>query len=144
MGGEEVRFDAFVDQQYDRLLMMRRTGPEDSHDCRNEEDSRSDPDRRCRETGDQKSGTFFISDVDRSPVVTGDFVGEIAEDIRRHLKCCEIPDVQAFPMGSFNWEKAIYEGIYSYKNVFSFADKKQKVYRQMKPGNILWLYRQGK
>ena len=24
LGGEEVRFDAFVDQQYDRLLMMRR------------------------------------------------------------------------------------------------------------------------
>ena len=28
LGGEEVRFDAFVDQQYDRLLMMRRELPE--------------------------------------------------------------------------------------------------------------------
>ena len=29
------------------------------------------------------------------------------------------------------------KGIYSYKNVFSFADKKQKVYTEMKPGEYL-------
>ena len=81
LGGEEVRFDAFVDQQYDRLLMMRRELD------RNEEDSGSDPDCRCRETGDQKSGTFFISDADRSPVVTGDFV---RGDSRRYTQTSEM------------------------------------------------------
>ncbi len=55
--------------------------------CRNEKDSGSDPDRRCRETGDQKSGTFFISDADRSPVVTGDFV---RGDSRRYTQTSEM------------------------------------------------------
>ena len=40
-------------------------------------------------------------------------------------------------MGSAIGKEAFMKGIYSYKNVFSFADKKQKVYPEMKPGNIL-------
>ena len=44
-------------------------------------------------------------------------------------------------MGSAIGKEAFMKGIYSYKNVFSFADKKQKVYTEMKPGEYLWLYR---
>nr|WP_288710223.1 hypothetical protein [uncultured Dorea sp.] len=81
---------------------------------------------------------LMLTEVRSSPATSS---GEIAEDIRRHLKCCEIPDVQAFPMGSAIGKEAFMKGIYSYKNVFSFADKKQKVYTEMKPGEYLWLYR---
>ena len=74
LGGEEVRFDAFVDQQYDRLLMMRRELDRKIHTIAGT--------RKI-----QKSGTFFISDADRSPVVTGDFV---RGDSRRYTQTSEI------------------------------------------------------
>lgn len=81
--------------------------------------------------------------------------GEIEEDIRRHLKRCEAPDIQALPMGASIGKEAFMRGDYSYKNVFSFADvnnleqennrienygnadKKQTMLTEMKRGEYL-------
>lgn len=138
LGGEEVRFDAFVDQQYDRLLMMRRELDRKIHTIAG---TRKILDQiRIADAGKpvirkvEHSLYLMLTEVRSSPATSS---GEIAEDIRRHLKCCEIPDVQAFPMGSAIGKEAFMKGIYSYKNVFSFADKKQKVYTEMKPGEYL-------
>ena len=135
LGGEEVRFDAFVDQQYDRLLMMRRELDRKIHTIAG---TRKILDQiRIADVGKpvirkvEHSLYLMLTEVRSSPATSS---GEIAEDICRHLKCCEIPDVQAFPMGSAIGKEVFMKGIYSYKNVFSFADKKQKVYTEMKPG----------
>ena len=50
---------------------------------------------------------LMLTEVRSSPATSS---GEIAEDIRRHLKCCEIPDVQAFPMGSAIGKEAFMKG----------------------------------
>ena len=127
-----------MDQQYDRLLMMRRELDRKIHTIAG---TRKILDQiRIADVGKpvirkvEHSLYLMLTEVRSSPATSS---GEIAEDIRRHLKCCEIPDVQAFPMGSAIGKEAFMKGIYSYKNVFSFADKKQKVYTEMKPGEYL-------
>ena len=61
--------------------------------------------------------------------------GEIEEDIRRHLKRCEAPDIQALPMGASIGKEAFMRGEYSYKNVFSFAEVDKSELKNARVGN---------
>lgn len=47
---------------------------------------------------------------------------EISTDIHRHLKACDHPGVQAFPMGAAIGREDFQKGQYVYREVFSFAD----------------------
>ena len=133
LGGEEVRFDAFVDQQYDRLLMMRRELDRKIHTIAG---TRKILDQiRIADAGHpifriQKHPLYLrLTKVESSPATSS---GEIEKDIRRHLKRCKNSYVQAFPMGASIGKEQFMRGDYSYKNVFSFAEIKNSEQRNNK------------
>ena len=125
LGGEEVRFDEFVDLQYDRLLKMRRELDRKIHTIAGTK-------RILNQIRIADVGTpmfrmqahplyLMLTEVESSPATSS---GEIEKDIRRHLNRCDSPEVQAFPMGASIGKEAFMRGDYSYKNVFSFAEMK--------------------
>lgn len=156
LGGEEVRFDEFVELQYDRLLEMRRELDRKIHTIAGTKKILNQI--RIADVGRpvirrmENSLYLMLTEVQSSPATSS---GEIEKDIRRHLKRCEAPNIQAFPMGASIGKDAFIRGEYSYKNVFSFAevnnlepgsnrienrenaDKKQIVLTELKPGEYL-------
>lgn len=162
LGGEEVRFDEFVDQQYDRLLEMSRELDRKIHTIAGTKKILNQI--RIADVGRpvirrmENSLYLMLTEVQSSPATSS---GEIEKDIRRHLKRCDCPGIQAFPMGAAIGKEAFMRGDYSYKNVFSFAevndserkrtsvensgntenggttDKRQAVLTEMKPGEYL-------
>ena len=156
LGGEEVRFDEFVDLQYDRLLKMRRELDRKIHTIAGTK--RILNQIRIADVGTpmfrmQKHPLYLmLTEVESSPATSS---GEIEKDIRRHLNRCDSPEVQAFPMGASIGKEAFMRGDYSYKNVFSFAEmknpeqrstevkscetmeKNQTTLTEMKPGKYL-------
>ncbi len=121
---KRIRFDEFVEQQYDKLLLMRQ---ELDRKIRTIAGTRQILDQIriadqghpvIREIGD--SWYFIFTEVISKPATSS---GEIEKDIRRHLKRCDNPGIQAFPMGaSIDKEQFLREN-YTYKNVFSFTDE---------------------
>ena len=123
LGGEEVRFDGFVDRQYAVLLkqqreLERRIGIIGNTRKLLEQIRRND-------TG--KPELYEQSEILRLKVtrVLSDpatSFSEISTDIHRHLKACDHPGVQAFPMGAAIGREDFQKGQYVYREVFSFAD----------------------
>ena len=94
LGGEEIRFDEFVEQQYDKLLLMRQ---ELDRKIRTIAGTRQILDQIriadqghpvIREIGD--SWYFIFTEVISKPATSS---GEIEKDIRRHLKRCDNPGI---------------------------------------------------
>lgn len=141
LGGEEVRFDEFVEQQYDKLLSMRM---ELDRKIRTIAGTRQILDQiRISDVGRpvirkmEHSLYLILTEVLSSPAASA---GEIEEDIRRHLHRCETPDIQAFPMGASIAKDGFMKEDYNYKNVFSFtqsADSGKKEILEMEPGEYL-------
>ena len=141
LGGEEIRFDEFVEQQYDKLLLMRQEL--DRKICtiagtRQILDQIRIADQGhpvIREIG--VSWYFIFTEVISKPATSS---GEIEKDIRRHLKRCDNPGIQAFPMGaSIDKEQFLREN-YTYKNVFSFTEegcRNKEDIVEMEPGEYL-------
>lgn len=156
LGGEEVRFDEFVDFQYDKLLEMRKELDRKIHTIAGTKKILNQI--RIADVGhpmfktQEHSLYLMLTKVESSPATSS---GEIEKDIRRHLKRCENPDVQAFPMGASIGKEQFMRGEYSYKNVFSFAeikdseqknariekcetaDQEQEFLTEIKPGKYL-------
>lgn len=118
-----MRFNDFVDQQYQALLRQRA-----------ELEHRIGVIANTRKLLDQ----IRIADIGRpmlavmpekmhllqtavvsSPATSSE---EISQDVTRHQIRCQRPGIQAFPMGASMDVERFLEGEYSYKNVFSFAD----------------------
>lgn len=123
LGGEEIRFDEFVEQQYEKLLYMRK-----------ELDQKIGTIAGTRKILDQiriaDVGTPVIrkieeplslvcTAVESAPALSFD---EIEMDIREHLKQCKCSGIQAFPMGASMDKEAFMDGDYTYKNVFSITE----------------------
>ena len=141
LGGEEIRFDDFVEQQYDKLLLMRQ---EMDRKIRTIAGTRQILEQiRIADQGHpvireiESSWYFVLTEVTSKPATSS---GEIDKDIRRHLKRCDNPGIQAFPMGASIDIEQFMRGNYTYKNVFSFVemggmDKKDIV--EMESGEYL-------
>lgn len=156
LGGEEVRFDEFVDFQYDKLREMRKELDRKIHTIAGTKKILNQI--RIADVGHPMFKTqehplyLMLTKVESSPATSS---GEIEKDIRRHLNRCEDPDVQAFPMGASIGKEQFMRGEYSYKNVFSFAeikdseqknariekcetvDQQQEFLTEIKPGKYL-------
>ena len=109
LGGEEVRFDGFVDRQYAALLMQQR-----------------ELERRIGIIGNTRKLLEQIRKNDtgkpelyEQPEI---FFSEISTDIHRHLKECAHPGIQVFPMGASIGREDFQKEQYVYREVFSFAD----------------------
>lgn len=136
LGGEEVRFDEFVDLQYDRLLEMRSELDRKIHTIAGTKKILNQI--RIADVGRpvirRMENPLYLmrTEVESSPATSS---GEIEKDIRRHLKRCEAPDIQAFPMGASIGKEAFMRGEYSYKNVFSFAEVDKSELKNARVGN---------
>lgn len=123
LGGEEVRFDGFVDRQYAVLLkqkreLERRIGIIGNTRKLLEQIRRNDtgkPELYEQPEIFRLKVTKVLSDPATS-------FSEISTDIHRHLKACDHPGVQAFPMGAAIGREDFQKGQYVYREVFSFAD----------------------
>ena len=124
LAGEEVRFDEFVDSQYEKLLQMRMELDQKIGVIANTK--RILKEIRCNDVGNPVFYSFpermwlKLTEVTSVPATSS---GEIAKDIRRHLHECNRPGIQAFPMGASIAAQNFMEENYTYKNVFSFADR---------------------
>lgn len=124
LGGEELRFDRFVDRQYEALLaqqreLERRIGIIGNTRKLLEQIRRNDTGKP--ELYEQPERLRMkVTPVCSRPCTS---FSEIAADIRVHLKGCVCPDIQAFPMGASIGREDFWENQYLYKEVFSFADK---------------------
>lgn len=124
LGGEEVRFDGFVDRQYAVLLkqkreLERRIGIIGNTRKLLEQIRRNDtgkPELYEQPEIFRLKVTKVLSDPATS-------FSEISTDIHRHLKACDHPGVQAFPMGAAIGREDFQKGQYVYREVFSFADE---------------------
>lgn len=123
LGGEEVRFDGFVDRQYAVLLkqqreLERRIGIIGNTRKLLEQIRRNDtgkPELYEQPEIFRLKVTKVLSDPATS-------FSEISTDIHRHLKACNHPGVRAFPMGAAIGREDFQKGQYVYREVFSFAD----------------------
>lgn len=123
LGGEEVRFDGFVDRQYAVLLkqqreLERRIGIIGNTRKLLEQIRKNDtgkPELYEQPEIFRLKVTKVLSDPATS-------FSEISTDIHRHLKACDHPGVQAFPMGAAIGREDFQKGQYVYREVFSFAD----------------------
>ena len=141
LGGEEIRFDEFVEQQYDKLLQMRQ---ELDRKIRTIAGTRQILDQiRIADQGRpvirkiDHPWYFILTKVTSNPATSS---GEIEKDIRRHLKRCDSPGIQAFPMGASIAKEQFLRGDYTYKNVFSFTEegyRNKEDIVAMEPGEYL-------
>ena len=123
LGGEEVRFDGFVDRQYAALLtqqreLERRIGIIGNTRKLLEQIRRNDtgkPELYEQPEIFRLKVTKVLSDPATS-------FSEISTDIHRHLKECAHPGIQAFPMGASIGREDFQKEQYVYREVFSFAD----------------------
>ena len=122
LGGEEVRFDGFVDRQYAVLLkqqreLERRIGIIGNTRKLLEQIRKNDTGKP--ELYEPEIFRLKVTKVLSDPVTS---FSEISTDIHRHLKACDHPGVQAFPMGAAIGREDFQKGQYVYREVFSFAD----------------------
>ena len=120
LGGEEVRFDGFVDRQYAALLMQqreleRRIGIIGNTRKLLEQIRKNDTELYEQPEIFRLKVTKVLSDPATS-------FSEISTDIHRHLKECAHPGIQAFPMGASIGREDFQKEQYVYREVFSFAD----------------------
>lgn len=123
LGGEEVRFDGFVDRQYEALLaqqreLERRIGIIGNTRKLLEQIRKNDTGKP--ELYEQPEVFRLKVTKVRSDPATS--FSEISADIHRHLKECDYPGIQAFPMGASIGREDFQNGRYVYREVFSFAD----------------------
>lgn len=123
LGGQEARFDLFLDRQYEALLAERReldrkiamvTGTRELLSEIRDSDVKS-PVLRIL----PKMMRLKVTPVTSFPATS---MGEIQADIRKHLESCDVPGVQMFPMGAVIATEDFLKGNYTYKQVFSFLE----------------------
>lgn len=122
LGGEEIRFDEFVDQQYDSLLQMKLQLDQKLSMITNTRKILKQI--RINDIGHPVLYTFPEDIVlKQTPVLSVPAVssGEIAADIHRHLEACQLAGTEPFPMGASIAVSDFLRADYTYKNVFSFA-----------------------
>ena len=125
LAGDKVRFDEFVEKQYDALLRMRleldrKIGVITSTRKLLKQIRANDVGKPVRCHFSEKM-YLKQTGIESRPATSS---GEISEDVRRHLMECDYPGIQSFPMGaSIGWQDFMQER-YTYKNVFSFAEEK--------------------
>lgn len=124
LGGEELRFDRFVDRQYEALLaqqkeLERRIGI--IGNTRKLLDQIRKNDTGKPELYEQPEYLRMkVTPVLSEPCTS---FSEIASDIRIHLRGCVHPGIQAFPMGASIGREDFQRKQYAYKKVFSFASR---------------------
>ena len=123
LGGEEVRFDGFVDRQYAALLMEQRELERRIGIIGNTrkllEQIRKNDTGKPELYEQPEIFRLKVTKVLSDPATS---FSEISTDIHRHLKACDHPGVQAFPMGAAIGREDFQKGQYVYREVFSFAD----------------------
>lgn len=123
LGGEEVRFDAFLDKQYEALLEERREL--DRKIAMVAGTRKLLMEIRKADTGGPalcilpEMMRLKVTEVKSFPATSA---GEIQSDIRRHLIESDVPGVQIFPVGAVIDKEDFMEGNYAYKQVFSFME----------------------
>lgn len=120
LGGEEVRFDGFVDRQYAALLMQQRELERRIGNTRKLLEQIRKNDTGKPELYEQPEiFRLKVTKVLSDPATS---FSEISTDIHRHLKECAHPGIQAFPMGASIGREDFQKEQYVYREVFSFAD----------------------
>ena len=122
LGGQQARFDTFVDKQYEALLAERA---EIERKIAVIGGTRALlKEIRQADTGGPALRTLppglalKVTAVRSSPATS---VSEVMPDILRHLERCRLPGVQAFPIGGAMKAEEFFAGQYRYCQVFSFA-----------------------
>lgn len=123
LGGEEVRFDGFVDRQYAALLMQQRELERRIGIIGNTrkllEQIRKNDTGKPELYEQPEIFRLKVTKVLSDPATS---FSEISTDIHRHLKECAHPGIQAFPMGASIGREDFQKEQYVYREVFSFAD----------------------
>lgn len=123
LGGEEVRFDGFVDRQYAALLMQQRELERRIGIIGNTrkllEQIRKNDTGKPELYEQPEIFRLKVTKVLSDPATS---FSEISTDIHRHLKECVHPGIQAFPMGASIGREDFQKEQYVYREVFSFAD----------------------
>ena len=120
LGGEEVRFDGFVDRQYAALLTQQRELERRIGNTRKLLEQIRKNDTGKPELYEQPEiFRLKVTKVLSDPATS---FSEISTDIHRHLKECVHPGIQAFPMGASIGREDFQKEQYVYREVFSFAD----------------------
>lgn len=123
LGGEEVRFDGFVDRQYAALLMQQRELERRIGIIGNTrkllEQIRKNDTGKPELYEQPEIFRLKVTKVLSDPATS---CSEISTDIHRHLKECAHPGIQAFPMGASIGREDFQKEQYVYREVFSFAD----------------------
>lgn len=122
LSGEEIRFDEFVDQQYDSLLQLKLQIDQKLSLISNTRKILKQ--MRVNDIGHPILYTFpediflKLTPVLSTPATSS---GEIASDIRRHLESCTASAIQPFPMGASIGSSDFLNSSYVYNNIFSIA-----------------------
>ena len=122
LSGEEIRFDEFVDQQYDSLLQLKLQIDQKLSLISNTRKILKQ--MRVNDIGHPILYTFpediflKLTPVLSTPATSS---GEIASDIRRHLESCTASAIQPFPMGASIGSSDFLNSCYVYNNIFSIA-----------------------
>ena len=123
LGGEEVRFDGFVDRQYAALLMQQRELERRIGIIGNTrkllEQIRKNDTGKPELYEQPEIFRLKVTKVLSDPATS---FSEISTDIHRHLKECAHPGIQVFPMGASIGREDFQKEQYVYREVFSFAD----------------------
>lgn len=123
LGGEEVRFDGFVDRQYAALLIQQRELERRIGIIGNTrkllEQIRKNDTGKPELYEQPEIFRLKVTKVLSDPATS---FSEISTDIHRHLKECAHPGIQAFPMGASIGREDFQKEQYVYREVFSFAD----------------------
>ena len=122
LSGEEIRFDEFVDQQYDSLLQLKLQIDQKLSLISNTRKILKQ--MRVNDIGHPILYTFpediflKLTPVLSTPATSS---GEIASDIRRHLESCTASAIQPFPIGASIGSSDFLNSCYVYNNIFSIA-----------------------
>jgi DNA-binding transcriptional MerR regulator len=125
LGGQQVEFDAFVDKQYHALLeeraeIERKISVIAGTRALLKEIRAADTRHPTLRTLPSELN-LKLTPVRSRPATSA---SEIMPDILRHLAACQVPGVQAFPVGASIGVEDFLAERYSYQQVFSFAEEK--------------------
>ncbi len=123
LSGEQVRFDEFVDTQYNALLRERERLEQKIAVIGNTRKILQQ--MRANDTGKPELYNFTENmHIKLTPImsVPAYSSGDIAVDIQSHLKQCDAPGIQAFPLGATIAADNFVKSDYVYQDIFSFAD----------------------
>lgn len=122
LAGEQARFDAFMDRQYEQLLMQQKELEQKLSTVTNtrkllDEIRAADIGGPCLRPM-MRNVALLCSPVCGAAM---DSSGEMVADIRRHLEICRSRGVQAFPVGISLAQQPFLKEEYQYRELFSFV-----------------------